>query len=324
MSEKNAFEAMMTNESEVQSRKQRWKATFDLWVVAPARIMWDDRRTRYGTLIILLYLLVGTVGVWILDAPALNEGPAYLSAFHSWEYPLGTNDLGQDMLSATVHATPAMLQMMAAGGIVATVVGTVVGTVAGYKRGPVEKVLMTITDIAMTIPGLPLLIVLAVALEPRDPFTVGVILSITAWAGLARSLHSQVLSLRNESYVEASHVMGLSSMSIIRDDILPNIMPYIMINFMGNTTRVIHASVGLYFLGVLPFTTSNWGVMLNRAYYGGALYSWDTINWLGAPILAITLISYGVVLFSQGMDRLFNPRVRARTVSDDESVPDHD
>ncbi len=324
MSEKNAFEAMITGESEAQSRKQRWKETFDLWVVAPVRIMWDDRRTRYGTLIILLYLFAGTAGVWLLDAPALNEGPAHLGAFENWEFPLGTNDLGQDMLSATVHATPAMLKMMAAGGLVATFVGTLVGTIAGYKRGPVEKILMTLTDIAMTIPGLPLLIVLAVALEPRDPFTVGIILSITAWAGLARSLHSQVLSLRNESYVEASHVMGLSSMSVIRDDILPNIMPYVMINFMGNTTRVIHASVGLYFLGVLPFTTSNWGVMLNRAYYGGALYSWDTINWLGAPILAITLISYGVVLFSQGMDRLFNPRVRARTVSDDESVPDHD
>jgi peptide/nickel transport system permease protein len=176
----------------------------------------------------------------------------------------------------------------------------------------------------MAIPGLPLLIVLAVAVEPRNPYVVGLLLSVDAWAGLSRQLHSQVLALRSESYVEASRVVGLGSLSIVRDDILPKVMPYIMINFMGNAIRVIHASVGLYFLGVLPFTTQNWGVILHNAFNKGALFSLSSWHWLFLPIFVIALLGYGITIFSQGMDRLFNPRVRARessTSSDDGAVP---
>jgi peptide/nickel transport system permease protein len=324
------------------SRLDRWWTLVDLWVLAPARIMWEDTRTRVGALIILFYALMGTVGVVVTSPPVQNEGPALLGMFpggivpsgeNAWlsvgqtsvagvtapwpefYFPLGTDVLGNSLLEMTIHATPAMLKMAFAGGVLTTLIGTAVGTVAGYKGGRVERVLVTAADIQMAIPGLPLLIVLAVALQPRDPLVVGFLLSIDAWAGLARQLHSQVLSLRNESYVEASRLMGFSSPPIIWDDILPNIMPYVMINFMGNSIRVIHASVGLYFLGVLPFTTLNWGVMINMAYNRGGLLSFGAVHWLLIPIVAISLLGFGITLFSQGMDRLFNPRVRARYAS---------
>lgn len=302
-------------EYEPTTSLDRWRTFIELWLLAPMRIMWHDRRTRYGGMIILFYLLMGTVGLYVVEPPAHNQGPILDSAFSSWDHPLGTDNMGQDLLSLTVHATPAMLQMMFAGGIFATVLGTVVGTLAGYKRGTTERVLLTISDIVMTIPGLPLLIVLAVALEPRNPILVGVLLAINAWAGLARSIHSQVLALRSESYVEASRVIGLGSPTIIRDDILPNLMPFIMINFMGTTVGIISTSVALYFLAVLPFTHLNWGVVLNLAYQGGALSSWGVAHWIIVPIVAISLIGFGITIFAQGMDRLFNPRVRSRHAS---------
>ena len=299
-------------EFEPTTAKERWTTYIELWIVAPARIMWIDKRTRIGGLIILFYLLLGTVGLVVVEPPAHNQGPRLVSWFELWEHPLGTDNMGQDVLALTVHATPAMLQMMLAGGIFATVLGTIVGTLAGYKRGMTERVLLTCADVVMTIPGLPLLIVLAVALEPRDPILVGLLLAINAWAGLARSIHSQVLALRSEAYVEASRILGLGSPTIIRDDILPNIMPFIMINFMGTTVGIISASVGLYFLGVLPFTHLNWGVMINLSFHGGALHSWAVAHWIIVPIAAISLIGFGITIFAQGMDRIFNPRVRAR------------
>lgn len=291
---------------------ERWNQVLDLWVYSPLRVMWSDWRTRIGSAILLVYVLMGTVGVVLLDKPETNEGPRYLPAFQNLQFPLGTDALGNDLLSAIVHATPAMWKMIISGAILATFVGTAVGTLAGYKRGDLDTLLMTITDIVLTIPGLPLLIVLSVALNPRDPFVIGAFLSINAWAGLARSVRSQVLSLRTESYVEASRIMGVSTPRIIVKDILPNIMPYVMINFMGAANRVIYASVGLYFLGVLPWSELNWGVMLNQAQSEGALLSAQAAHWLIEPLFVITMLSFGLILFAQGMDRVFNPRVRAR------------
>ncbi|MCU4975477.1 ABC transporter permease [Halobacteria archaeon AArc-m2/3/4] len=324
-----------TDDVEPTTRSERWRVWIDLWILTPLQIMWKDRRTRYGSLIILLYFMVGTVGVRLVSPATQNEGPAYVQPFdfeythmvygyEVWQFPLGTNGFGEDIFAQTIHATPAMLQMMLAGGVFTAFVGAVVGIVAGYKRGTTERILMTAADIQIAIPGLPLLIVLAMALQPRSPIVVGLILGITSWAGLARALHSQVLALRSESYVEASRLMGFGSFPIMRDDLIPNIMPFIMINFMNAAIGIIHLSVGLYFLGVLPFTTDNWGVMINFAYNHGALLSWAGLPWLLAPIFAISLLGYGITIFSQGMDRLFNPRVRARhaTTMDDSDEPD--
>ena len=309
----NPFE--ITAETQNVSRRDRYEAFFDLWIVGPAKIIWRDFRTRIGLAIISLYALMGTVGVIIVPVPQQNEAPPYLLPFSHLEYPLGTGALGKGVAASIIHATPAMLQMMISGAVFATVLGTVVGTVAGYERGMVERVLMTITDIMMTIPGLPLLIVLSIALEPRNPLVIGAFLSINAWAGLARNIRSQVLSIREESYVEVSHIIGDSTPNIIAKDILPNIMPYVLISFMGSSVRVIYDSVGLYFLGVLPFTTLNWGVMINLAYKGGALQSMNAIHWLLVPMITISVLTYGLIMFSQGLDRVFNPRVRARHAS---------
>jgi peptide/nickel transport system permease protein len=295
-----------------RSRRDVWSDIFDRWIYAPFMVMWTDWRARVGMLIVVFYILIGTVGVAIIGAPKQNEGPRLQQPFQNSDFFLGTDALGQDMLEMLVHATPAMLKMIIAGAVFSTVMATIVGVVAGYKGGVYDRVLSTITDIVMTIPGLPLLIVLAVAIQPRSPWTVGLLLSVNAWAGLARSLRSQVLTLRSESYIEASRALGLTTPTIISRDILPNLMPYILINFMGSARRVIFESVGLYFLGVLPFTTVNWGVMMNMAYRSGTLFTWNGAHWLLFPMIAISLLTFGMILVSQGMDRVFNPRVRAR------------
>jgi peptide/nickel transport system permease protein len=317
----SALDALeVTEETTAAEGYDRWRILIDGWVLTPARIVWDDRRTRYGSVIIAAYLLVGIFGPIVLNAPVKNEAGAYVGLFENLAYPLGTNGDGTDLLSKTVYATPFMLKLAFAGGVVTTGLGAFVGTVAGFSGGRLERILLTASDIQIAIPGLPLIIVLALVIEPRDAFVLGFLLSIDAWAGMARQLHSQVLAIRSETYVEASKMMDIGPLTIIRDDILPNVMPYIMINFMGNTTRVINASVGLYFIGVLPFSAPNWGVMLNQSYQSGALLSADAVHTILVPVFAIAVLGYGITIFSQGMDRLFNPRVRAKhadTASED-------
>lgn len=274
--------------------------------------MWDDWRTRVGSLIILLYLFAGTVGVVIIPEPVQNEGGAFVPPFQNLQFPLGTDGYGTGMFELLVHATPPMLKMILAGALFTTVVATILGTVAGYKAGVVDRLLRGVMDVALALPGLPLVVVVAVAIEPRDPFLVGLILSINAWAGLGRAIRSQVLAIREESYVEASKILGDSTHNIILKDILPGIMPYILISFMQSARNVVFSSVGLYYLGLLPFTTLNWGVMMNQARQRGGMYSLDAAHWLILPMVAIALLTLGLILFAQGMDRVFNPRVRAR------------
>jgi len=293
------------------TQRERYLRKLNEFVIAPSKVVWSDLRARVGLAIVLFYVLVGTVGVLVVQKPSIG-GPQLESWFVSMEYPLGTDQLGQSLLALTVHATPAMLLMLLSGGVFTTVLATVFGTVAGYKGGYADWILTTFNDVAMSIPGLPLVLVVAIALEPSHPIYVGMVLSINAWAGLGRSIRSQVLALREESYVEAAHAMGVPTRSIITRDLLPNLMPYIAISFVQAGRQVIFGSVALYFIGALPFNQLNWGVVLNQAYSRGALYTPGSLHWIMIPIIAILFLVLGLTLFAQGTERIFNPRIRAR------------
>lgn len=295
------------------SRGQQLYRTYEKWLKTPFTVIWSDWRARIGMVILLVYLGMGTVGVWITNVPVSMESPVLVQPFQNWHYILGTSGAGLGLLRQIIHATPSMFEMIFAGGIFATVLATMVGIVAGFKGGKVDRVLMTIADVVMTIPGLMLVIILAAWFQPREPWIVGILLASHRWAGFSRSLRSQTLTLREESYIEASRAIDLSTFSIVLKDLLPNLAPLIAIYFMNASRGIIYSSVGLYFLGVLPFTsTSNWGVALNLAYKSNAIYSLETIHWLLVPMLAIVGLSLGLILFAQGMDRLFNPRIRAK------------
>ncbi len=295
------------------------------WLITPLRVIWDDWRARVGGIIILLYVLMGTIGVVLISEPRPGDGPRLIRPFQDWAHPLGTDINGNDLFAQTVHATPPMLEMIVAGAVFTTALAMVVGTLSGYKGGIVDRLLMTFTDILLTIPGLPLVIVLALVLDPRQPWVVGVILTINAWAGLARAIRSQVLTIREEAYIEAARLMGISTWRILLKDITPSLMPYVLVNFVNAARTVVFASVALYFLGILPDTFLNWGVMMNYAYsVGGALYTSGTAHWLFVPLMTIVVLSFGLILFAQGTDRVFNPRVRARHASQDDLEPGED
>lgn len=291
----------------------RLSTQLDIWVSTPARVIWSDTRARVGLFFITLFILMGTAGVYFVEPTAMGRNEQLIPALSDPAHPLGTDIFGRDLLSLLVHATPSMLKMTFAGAVFATVVGTTVGTVSGYVGGSIDRVLTTFSDIAMTIPGLPLVIVLAAIINPENPYLVGLLLSINGWAGLARTIRTQVLTYRDEAYVEASRLMNVSTSGIVLKDITPNVMPYVLVNFMQSARGVIFGSVGLYFIGVLPYASANWGVMMNEAYSkGGALYTLETVHWFLVPMAAVVMFSFGLILLAQGMDRLFNPRIRAR------------
>lgn len=331
------------------SSQERFEVFLDAYVFTPGRVAWSDWRTRFGIIVISLFVLTGTVGTRIVNSPGTNQAPVNHSPFDGglaaiteeggwidttqtfpwveFHAPLGASNYGEPIGRQLVHATPDMLQMVIAGAIVSVGLAALIGITAGYKGGRTDSVLMSLTDIVMTMPGLPLIIVIAAIYPPEQAWLVGVVLAIDSWPGLARALRSQVLTLREESYIEASRTMGISSGSILSRDITPQLMPYILINAAGAGRSVIFQSVALYFLGVLPFTTANWGIMMDTAYSEGyALVNLSNFYQMFWPMLAVIIISFGLIMFSQGMDRVFNPRIRARhakKIGGGNEEPDH-
>lgn len=296
-----------------ETRRDRLRKFYDSYIYAPLAIVWRDWRARIGFTIVLFYVLMGTVGTVVIEPTFVTEGPALAQPFQNWQYPLGTDDMGRDLFSQVVHSTQEMLKMITAGALFTAVLGTTVGALAGYKGGFVDTVLSSITDIFINIPGFPLVMVLALLLPlGGNPYMIGILLCVASWGGLARSIRSQVLTLRQESFVESARAMGIPTPTIVSREIVPHLMPYVVINLTNAARRVIFEAAALYYLGILPFEGLNWGVTLNLAYSGGAHYRPEALHWFLVPMVAIIGISIGLILLGQSLDRVFNPRVRAR------------
>jgi peptide/nickel transport system permease protein len=328
------FQTVSDVEYSTADRLERW---FSSSVVAPLRILLSDPRGLFGVATVLFYVLMGTVGVWLIPVPEA-DGPVLETAFAGgisaifepggWidftpfpdlNYPLGTNRYGAGVFERIVHATPAMLKLVLGGAVFSVATGTVLGTFSGYKGGRTDEIIMMFADAVMAIPDLPLIIVLSIVFTPKNPFVVGILISLPRWAGLSRALRSEVLSLREESFVEASRINGLSTPTILRRELIPNLMPYITINFVGAARGVIFASVALYFLRILPLSDLNWGVMMNEAYSdAGALLTWSSAHWIIFPMVTIVGLSFGLIMLGQAADRVFNPRLRARHAQPDD------
>jgi len=305
------------------SRFQQYVRRIDESVLAPARIAWADWRTRFGIVVLAFYTFMVVIWADMYEQTYMNAAPSFIKPFDwsytqevfgitVWKYPLGTTDVGRPILQRLVNAAPDMAELVIAGAVVSIFLAVVVGTTAGFKGGFVDDVLMGITDIVLTIPGLPLVLLLAAVFQPKSTFVIGMILAIDNWPGLARTLRSQVFTIREESYVEASRTMGVPTGNILRKDIIPQLMPYVLVNAAAAGKRVINEAVALYFLGFIPTSEPNWGRMLNEAYQAGAITNSSLFYMILWPMLIISLLSFALVMLAQGLDQIFNPRLRAR------------
>jgi peptide/nickel transport system permease protein len=225
---------------------------------------------------------------------------------------LGTDFLGNSVLSEVIVGTRPIMEVGIAAAVMVVAVGVTVGLAAGYLGGAVDQVVMRITDVFLTIPGLPLVIVIASIVRTTSPLVLAAILSVTGWAGLARAVRSQALSLRTSDFIDAATVQGLPLRNMVFRQLLPNVGPYVAIHFLLAVTDAIYAAVGLYLLGIAPISGTNWGIMINLALSQGALYTSQGALYLFSPMLAIVFLQVAFVYFSRAMDRLFNPRLRVQ------------
>ena len=227
--------------------------------------------------------------------------------------PLGTDNFGRDVLKELVGATKTSLGVGLVAGIVATALGLTMGLLSGYIGGIVDDLIMFVTNLFTVIPGFILMILISYSISPdlRGPTTVAAVIGFTSWPWTARSVRSQVISLRNRDHVNLSKLSGHSLLRIVVTDILPYIASYVVMAFILQVSSGILSEAQLSLLGLGPKTTvtPTLGLMMNWAmsYSAHINGTW----WAYLPvILTITLISFSLNLMNTGLDQVFNPTLR--------------
>jgi len=250
-----------------------------------------------GLSIVLFWILVAIFAPLIAphdplaqDSSAINQGP-------SVTYPLGTDNLGRDILSRLIYGTRTILILAPVSVLASVVVGTVLGLVGGYFGGIVDEVVMRILDAVMAFPTILLYLIIIAAIGPS---ALNVVLAITfvGAPGIARLVRSLTLDIRTRDYVRAAETRGESPLYIMFLEILPNARGPLIIDALLRVGYAIFAIGTLGFLGLgLPPPTPDWGGMISEA----RKYIWT--NPLGVlwPALAISSLVVGLNLFADGL-----------------------
>lgn len=259
-----------------------------------------------------LIILAAFVAVALL-APVIAPGDPNLiqglgAQLPSSDHLLGTTAKGQDVLALNIWGARSSLFVGFTVGILSTLVGLLVGLASAYLGKTVDNLLSLLTNVFLLLPGLPLLVILA-AFLPQGLGTVIIVLVITGWAGSARVLRSQALSIRGKDFVAAAQVSGESSLRIMFREMLPNMASIVMSTLLACVIFGIGAQAGLEFLGLGDISTVSWGTNLYWASNDGALLTGSWWVFL-PPGVCIALVAFALALVNYGVDETTNPRLR--------------
>lgn len=224
------------------------------------------------------------------------------------QYLLGTTHSGRDIFSQLIYGTRAALMVGVSAAVVVVAIGTLVGLVSGYFGGWVDSILMRLADVALSIPFLPFVIVLAAFLKPST-WNVVLAVALLLWPNTARVIRSQVLTVRERAYVEAARVTGAGHARILFVHVAPNILP---LSFLYGSIAIgwaILTEASVSFLGFGDPQAVSWGYMLQEAFTSQAL-SRGSWNWFAPPGLCIILVVVAGFFVSRGYEALLIPKLR--------------
>ncbi len=266
-----------------------------------------SRRARTGVVVLAPLIIAALLAPVISpgDPARITGAPAAAPSPAHW---FGVTPKGQDVLAMTLWGARSSLAVGLGAGVLATLVALVVALASAHLGRTVDGLLSVATNVFLLLPGLPLLVVLAAYMPPGWGSTL-IVLVVTGWAGAARVLRSQAMSLRGTDFVEAAVVSGERPVRIMAGEMLPNMASVVMSTLLGCVNSAIGAQAGLEFLGLGRSDSVSWGTNLYWAATDGALMTgrWWTFVPSG---LAIALVAYALALINAGVDEATNPGLR--------------
>ncbi len=268
------------------------------------------RRNRLGMagLAIILFLVVVAIfAPWIAPYPDDASGAVHVTdalQAPSWSHPFGTDDLGADVFSRVVFGARYSLAVGLAVVGLAALIGVPLGAISGFFGGWTNHVIMRITDIFLTIPGIVLALAIGAALG-AGLLNATIALAVVWWPGFCRLVQGQVLALKEQTFVEAARVVGTPEQRIVFRHVLPNTLTPVLVKISMDIGFAILSAAGLSFIGVgAQPPTPEWGAMVSL----GRLYMPDWW-WIATfPGLAIFLAVFAFNMLGDGMRDALDPR----------------
>ena len=261
-----------------------------------------------GLLVLLALFIV--IGHFVVDIEKARPLSVRALQPPSWKYLFGTDRQGRDLLAVMVAGTPLTLRIGFIAGILGVGIGTVLAFTAAYYRGITDTIIRGIADIGLTVPGLLVLIIIAVSI--KGGLTVNqmaIVVASLAWLNPTRTIRAQVLSLRERGYVEIARMSGVSGPGIIFTELMPNMLPYLAATLVNAVSSAILASIGLEVLGLGPIDSPTLGMTLYWVNFNAAMINgwwW----WWTAPTVIIVMVFLGLFFLTVGLDEIANPRLR--------------
>jgi peptide/nickel transport system permease protein len=243
-----------------------------------------------------------------LDVTKVN-GP--LLASPSTQYPLGTDQAGRSVLLMLIWGSRESLRIGVIATLLTMVIGTAVGIIAGHYGGIIGRLLMHVTDWFIALPGMPLAISLAAVLGQGET-SITVAIAVTSWTATARLVRAQTLAVEARPFVERSRALGAGHTQIMLRQVLPNVMPLILVSSTLTIAGAMLSEATLTFLGLGDPTSVTWGEMLNQAFFGGA-FTADAWWYILPPGLAILVVVLGFTLVGRAVEYVLNPRMEQQS-----------
>ena len=290
--------AEVTPKKQREARRQRWRRRWE-----GVSIVFRSRVAVIGLTIVVFWILMAIFAPVLAphdplaqDSSAINSPPAWAEGGSS-AYPLGTDNLGRDMLSRLLHGSRTILILAPISVMASVIVGTVLGLVSGYFGGVTDESVMRVLDAIMAFPTILLYLIIIAAIGP-SAMNVVIAITFVGAPGVARLVRSLTLDVRTRDYVRAAETRGESSLYIMFVEILPNARGPLIIDSMLRIGYAIFAIGTLGFLGLgLPPPTPDWGGMVSEA----RKYIWTSPWGVLWPALAISSLVVGLNLFADGL-----------------------
>jgi peptide/nickel transport system permease protein len=279
------------------------------WFGTTLRLLTYNKVGFAGFVVVVAIVLFSYVGPYFvpLDTQTKQE---HIYESPSAQFWLGTDHQGRDIFSQIVNGGKDVIYVALVAAVLSTLIAVSFGTFSGFVGGWVDDVIMTVTDVILTIPQFPLLAVLAAFIKLDSLTFLGILLGLLSWPSLLRAVRAQALSLKERDFIEAARALDLGRRHIVFRELVPNMMTYIVISFTLALTTAIYTQVGLVLLGLVPISSSNWGVMISLAWTRGAIFFKDSVWYIMAPVAAIVILQLALVTMTRSLEAVFNPRLR--------------
>jgi peptide/nickel transport system permease protein len=275
------------------------------------RYLRRNKGLAIGLIVLLLLVAFTVIGFLTVNVKHAYPLAAPTKRPPSWQYPLGTDFFGRDLLAAMVVGMWQTATIGVIAGGLGTLIGVVLGFISAYFGGWIDVGIRSVCQILTPIPVLLIQVVVAGSLDKRDVtiLTMAFIVVMLAWMGPTLVIRSQVLTMKERQFVAVAKLSGVSDLGIIFKEILPGLLPFIAAAFVGQVFAAVFASFYLAVLGLGPLREPLLGNIIWSAQSQGAFFNgwwW----WPIEPAVAMILVLGSLAMINMGLDELANPRVR--------------